>query len=97
MFDRVVASCLAPVLYWQMERDLAEPQLNICLGFTLEWKLEAESLQVSRDKETLCSVCGLGECTGSGARLCFCIICHGCARLPVQTAQRCFVPWAGWN
>lgn len=65
MFDRVVASCLAPVLCWQMELDLAEPQLNICLGFTLEWKWEAESLQVSRDKETLCSVCGLRECTGS--------------------------------
>lgn len=40
----MVASCLALVLFWQMELDLAESQLYIGLGFTLGWKLEAESL-----------------------------------------------------
>lgn len=41
---RVLASCLATGLYWQMELGLAGAQLYICLGFTLGWKLEAESL-----------------------------------------------------
>lgn len=52
----VVASCLAPVLYWQMELDLAEAQLYICLGFTLGWKLEAASLSVKRQGNSVLNV-----------------------------------------
>lgn len=60
----VVAGCMSSAIYWQMELGMAGAQLYICLGFTLGWELEAESLWVSRDKEILCATCGLGECRG---------------------------------
>lgn len=44
VLDGVLAGCLAPVHYWRIELDLAKPQLDICLGFTLGWELEAGSL-----------------------------------------------------
>lgn len=92
----MVASCLAPVLYWQMELDLAEAQLYICLGFTLGWKLEAASLSVKRQGNSVLNVWA-GRMQGFLGQDLFCIICHGRAKLPVQTLQRCFIPWAGRN
>ena len=73
--------------------DLAEAQSYTHLGFTFGWKLEAESLQASRDKETLCSM----SAQAGRSPACLHLLCHGCARLPVQASQKRLVPRAGWN